>query len=64
MKNHREKIHSIILTLTSDIKGANNYGLDCCWYNPKGKPLAAGITASYIAGSFDEVLRVIEKGAL
>lgn len=51
-------------SLTSDIKGANNYGLDCCWYNPKGKPLAAGVTANYIAGSFDEVLRVIERGAL
>ena len=23
-------------SLTSDIKGANNYSLDSCWYNPKG----------------------------
>ena len=22
-------------SLTSDIQGANNYGLPCCWYNPK-----------------------------
>ena len=22
-------------SLTSDIRGANNYGLDCCWFNPK-----------------------------
>ena len=23
-------------SLSSDIKGANNYGLPCCWFNPKG----------------------------
>ena len=23
-------------SLSSDIRGANNYGLPCCWYNPKG----------------------------
>ena len=22
-------------SLSSDIRGANNYGLPCCWYNPK-----------------------------
>ena len=51
-------------SLTSDIKGANNYSLDSCWYNPKGKPLAAGITTDYVASNFDEVLRVIERGEL
>ena len=51
-------------SLTSDIYGGNNAGIHTCWFNPKGKPLAEGITANYIAGNFDEVLRVIEKGAL
>ena len=23
-------------SLSSDIQGANNYGLPCCWFNPKG----------------------------
>lgn len=26
-------------SLTSDIQGANNYGLDACWFNPHGRPL-------------------------
>lgn len=26
-------------SLSSDILGAMNAGLDCCWYNPKGAPL-------------------------
>ena len=25
-------------SLTSDIQGANNYGLDACWFNPHRKP--------------------------
>ena len=51
-------------SLTSDIKGANNYGLDACWYNPKGKALADGISANYIASDFDQVFNVIERGEL
>ena len=26
-------------SLTSDMRGANNVGVDACWYNPKGKSL-------------------------
>ena len=61
-----DKSQALIIgdSLTSDIKGANNYSLDSCWYNPKGKPLAAGITTDYVASNFDEVLRVIERGEL
>ena len=29
-------------SLTSDIKGANNAGVDACWYNPEGKKNNAG----------------------
>ena len=25
-------------SLSSDIQGANNYAIPCCWYNPKGAP--------------------------
>lgn len=28
-------------SLTSDMRGANNTGVDACWYNPKGKALPA-----------------------
>lgn len=33
-------------SLTSDIRGGSNYGMDTCWYNPNGKPAEdrSGIT--------------------
>ncbi|WNJ18583.1 pyrimidine 5'-nucleotidase [Pontibacter sp. G13] len=29
--------------LNSDIQGGNAFGVDTCWYNPKGKPISNGI---------------------
>lgn len=56
--------HTIVIgdSLTSDIKGANNYGLDSCWYNPKAKPCSDVARPTYTALSFDDVYSVIEKG--
>ena len=34
----RENCMVIGDSLTSDIQGANNYGLACCWFNPKKAP--------------------------
>ncbi len=31
----------------SDIRGANNAGIDACWYNPHGKTLPEGVHAEY-----------------
>ncbi|MBQ8507572.1 MAG: YjjG family noncanonical pyrimidine nucleotidase [Clostridia bacterium] len=33
--------------LQSDVRGANNAGVDVCWYNPKGKKLPEGMHAEY-----------------
>lgn len=41
-------------SLTSDIKGAINYGIDTCWFNPNGKTTDLNIT--YIISSIDEVI--------
>lgn len=49
-------------SLTSDIKGANNYSLDSCWYNPKGKPVSSVAEPTYTAADFDEVYRIIMGG--
>jgi 2-haloacid dehalogenase len=46
-------------SLTSDIKGANNYSLDSCWYNPKGKPCTDVATPTYTGSDFDGVYNVI-----
>ena len=46
-------------SLTSDIKGANNYALDSCWYNPKGKPCTDVATPTYTVSDFEGVYNVI-----
>ena len=33
--------------LNSDIRGANNAGIDACWLNPTGKALPEGVHAEY-----------------
>lgn len=40
-------------SLTSDIKGAINYGIDTCWFNPNGKTSDLNIT--FTIKSIDEV---------
>ena len=34
-------------SLSSDIRGANNYSIPCCWYNPKGIPRPDGLRIDY-----------------
>lgn len=46
-------------SLSSDIRGGNNFGLDTCWYNPQGKSANGIAQPTYIAADFDEVARII-----
>ena len=46
-------------SLTSDIKGGINFGVDTCWYNPKGKALPENMTITYVARDFDEIRSII-----
>ena len=34
-------------SISSDIRGANNYGLPCCWYNPGHLPRPDGLRIDY-----------------
>ncbi len=43
-------------SLTSDIRGGVNYGIDTCWYNPAGKPNANGLTPTYEICHLHEML--------
>ena len=45
-------------TLSADIRGAADYGLDTCWYNPAGQPRAADLPLTY------EIRRLWELVAL
>lgn len=43
-------------SLTTDIQGANNAALPCCWYNPAGKPRREGLRIDYEIRSLAELL--------
>ena len=51
-------------SLTSDIQGGVNAGLDTCWYNPKGKPLPTDVTPTYVISDLAQLLTLAEKGCL
>ena len=42
-------------SLTSDIQGGINAGVDTIWYNPKGKPHNPNIMPTYTAATMDEI---------
>ena len=44
-------------SISSDIRGANNYGLPCCWYNPKHTPRPEGLRIDY---EIDDLRRLLE----
>lgn len=46
-------------SLTSDIQGGINYGLDTCWFNPKGKVVPEGMDITYTVSNFDEIYTII-----
>ncbi len=46
-------------SLTSDIKGGNAFGLDTCWYNPKGAASAGVAVPTYTALDFQEIYNII-----
>ena len=48
-------------SLTSDIKGGVNFGIDTCWYSPNDKQ-AVDIQPTYTARDFDAVCRLILGG--
>ena len=43
----REDCLAIGDSLATDIRGANNAGLPCCWFNPGGKPRPADLRIDY-----------------
>ncbi len=47
-------------SLTSDIKGGADYGIDTCWLNRSGKPAPEGMNITYIIGDIRDVLEILE----
>ena len=55
----REEILIAGDSLTADISGGHAYGLDTCWYNPKGTPDKGISKPTYEIGSLIELLEII-----
>ena len=51
----KEKAIIIGDSLTSDIKGGINAGIDTCWYNPKGKEIPKGMNITYVINDLSEL---------
>ncbi len=49
-------------SLTSDIRGGNNAGIDCCWYNPKNFVNDTDLRIDYEIHDLKEVMAIIEGG--
>ena len=46
-------------SLATDIRGANNAGLPCCWYNPGGKARPADLRIDYEIQDLRQLLDII-----
>jgi 2-haloacid dehalogenase len=47
-------------SLTSDIKGGVEYGIDTCWLNPKGKEAPEGMNITYVIKDIRDILEILE----
>ena len=46
-------------SLTSDIAGGRNFGIDTCWYNPHGATDAGDIVATHQIAALEELVAVV-----
>jgi 2-haloacid dehalogenase len=48
-------------SLTSDIQGGINYGIDTCWFNPHFNENTIGIKPTYEIRELTDLIKIIEK---
>lgn len=46
-------------SLSSDMRGGNNAGIDCCWFNPERKRNDAGVQIRYEIASLDQLDAIV-----
>ena len=49
-------------SVSSDVKAANNAGMDTCWYDPAGKPAPEGVQIKYIITDIAEAAAIALGG--
>ena len=45
---------------SSDLQGTNNYGIPCCWYNPRGLAQPDGMRIDYEIRDLPELLPIVD----
>lgn len=56
----KEKILIVGDSLSSDMRGGNNAGIDTCWYNPKNMFNETAVEIKYMIWDLKEVLLIVE----
>ena len=46
-------------SLSSDMQGGINYGIDTCWFNPAGRDNKAGLPVTYEVKDFETLSRIL-----
>lgn len=61
--NYTDKNKVLIVgdSLTSDIQGGINFGIDTCWFNPTMKLNTLGINPTYTISNFMELKNILKK---
>ena len=62
----RERTVIVGDSLTSDMQGGINFGIDTCWYNPSGKAVPPHLEGklTYVARSLEEIGDWITEGEM
>ncbi len=47
-------------SLTSDMKGGEDYGIDTCWYNPSLKENTTDVNLTYEVENLLQILEIVE----
>lgn len=58
-RTDRSRILVVGDSLTSDIRGANNAGIDACWYNPQKAPRREGFDIKYEITQLCELFDIV-----
>lgn len=56
-----EKAETLMIgdSLSSDMQGGLNYGIDTCWYNPAAKSNTRGLAVTYEVSSLREIAAIV-----
>jgi YjjG family noncanonical pyrimidine nucleotidase len=57
---HKEDVLIVGDSLTSDIRGGNNFGIDTCWLNPWREPRPGDVSVRYEIQSLPELVALLE----